>query len=109
MAITLPFVLNITGGANMVAGSSVTVENITQFDATDPEKNKLRAELDATRKVSVDLANLRSGWNVADKIRICVTGARTGCTVYTIEANKSTKPISVAQQTSAIASTSITL
>lgn len=104
-----PHVIQIVGGTSMTQGSTITVENITKINSNDPEKNKLRDELDTNKKRSVDLANMRAGYDNGDLIVIKVSGVRSATSYYTVDTTKGSKVLNMTQSAADVAFPSITL
>ena len=73
------------------------VENLTQYDSTNPGTNKIIVNLDSNKKAHVDLANMRPTYANGDIITISTTGKRSGNLVHTINTVKGTAKISITQ------------
>lgn len=96
----IPYPLKITAAADTDEGATVIVENITKIDSNDPDKNRILVDLDSVRRADVDIANLRSGYDNADKLRISANGVRVGVAYHTVDTTKGKATI-VLNQTAA--------
>ena len=105
----IPYPLKITAGADTDEGATVIVENITKIDSNDPEKNRIIVNLDSNRRADVDIANLRSGYDNADKLRISANGVRVGVAYHTIDTTKGKGTIVLSQTSADYAGASINL
>lgn len=105
----IPYPLKITSGANTDAGATVVVENITKIDSNDPEKNRIIVNLDSNNRADVDIADLRSGYDNADKLRISATGVRVGVAYHTVDTTKGRATIVLSETSADYAGASINL
>lgn len=104
----VPYPLKITAGSNSTAGT-VTIEDITKFDASNPEKNKLRVDLDSNKRADADLANLNSGYSNNDVIEVTLSGIRSGKAVHTVDTSKGKGTIVLTESVADFAGASISL
>ena len=106
---TVSHALHITSGSNTDAGATVIVENITKIDTENPDKHRQIVNLDSNNKASVDLANLKSGYDDGDSIRIKATGIRVGVKYYIVDAAKGSNRITLSETSADYAGGSINL
>ena len=105
----IPYPLKITAGADTDAGATVIIEDLTKADSNDPGKNRIIVNLDSNRRADVDIANLRSGYDNADKLRISANGVRVGVAYHTIDTTKGKATITLSQTSADYAGASINL
>ena len=94
---TIPYTLQIKAGSNTDAGATVIVEDITKIDSNDIEKNRLSDDIDSSNRSSIDIANLRSGYDNGDLLRIKAVGIRVGVAYHTVDTTKGKATINLSE------------
>lgn len=105
----LPYPLKITSGSNTDAGATVTVENVTKANFLDPDKNRENANLDGSNRATIDIANLRSGYDNGDKLRIKAVGIRVGTAYHTVDTTKQKGTIVLSETSADYAGAAVSL
>ena len=106
---TLPYVLKVNAGSNTDAGATTVIENVTQINSNDMQKNKEIKNLDSAKSATFDIANLRSGYSNGDSILIKVVGLRVGRAVHTVDTSKAPKAITLSETSADYAGAAISL
>jgi len=106
---SVPYPLKITAGSNTDAGATVMVEDMTQVDSTNPNKNRLIDDLDSNGRVDIDLVNISSGYSNGDKLRIKAVGVRVGVAYHTIDMTKGKATITLSETSADYAGASVNL
>ena len=103
----LPYPISVT---TTTATGVCVLENLSVAPSlTNRANNKLRENVDSSKKIGFDLANLPLGYSNGEVIQIRINGIRSESAVHTVNTTKGSGKVTLSGTTSDYSGASITL